>query len=568
MFASIRRHQKWLMIVIVVLVIGSFVYYLGPTTGGRSRGRGGYGGADHMGSINGRPLTHEEFMQAYQEVRLEARMFSGRWPEEDPSTRQLFNPDARVQQRLVLLEKTRDLNIEVDDKAVATWIATFFRDPRSGAFRPDNYQEFTKRVLAPQGVTEGDLQRYIRRQVAIDHLRRIGEMSGSLVTRGDAEAEFRRQNEQMTAQVVSFNSSNYLSNAAVPETALTQFYTNNLSRYRTPDRLQVSYVRYDATNFQAQADQFLAMQTNLMTALQMEYQRRGPDTFKDSAGNLLSQEAAIAKIKSEERNKLCLIEANKQATTFSQQLFELYDKQPAQTNNLERVAAALGIQASVSEPFSRSEAPLGLKVPEEFADVAFSLTAEQPMSAKPIIGDDAVFVIALRRMLPSEYPPLAQIRDRVLADYRKREALDAARRAGEVFYGAVTNGLAQHKTFEVICAEAKVQPAVLPTFSLSTRSLQGWDMRVDLSLIKDTVSTLTPGGVSDFVSTSEGGMVVQLMSKQPADDALVKAGLPDFTAQVRARMERQALNEWFRQLEKSTTLSGLPRISRSPAETN
>jgi hypothetical protein len=123
--------------------------------------------------------------------------------------------------------------------------------------------------------------------------------------------------------------------------------------------------------------------------------------------------------------------------------------------------------------------------------------------------------------------------------------------------------MAQHKTFDVICAEAKVHPTLLPAFSRRTLSLPGGDARLDLSLIKDTVATLAPGAVSTFVSTAEGGLVVQLISKQPADDALVKAGLAEYTAQLRAGMKQQALRDWSVQLEKSTSVSLAPGLTRS-----
>src|SRR5262245_62859534 len=40
-----------------------------------------------------------------------------------------------------------------------------------------------------------------------------------------------------------------------------------------------------------------------------------------------------------------------------------------------------GVEAMISEPFSKSESPLRLKVPEEFVDTAFSLTSDQPMNS-------------------------------------------------------------------------------------------------------------------------------------------------------------------------------------------
>ncbi|HUL51498.1 MAG TPA: SurA N-terminal domain-containing protein [Candidatus Nitrosotalea sp.] len=563
MFASIRRHQKWLWIVIMVLVIISFVVYLDPSYSGRRGFRRQRGPSQEFGTVNGRPLSREEFLDAYQDVRLESKFSTGRWPEEDEAGRRMFNADNGIRQRLVLLEKARELGIRVNDEAVADWIANVFRDPKTGKFNMEEYRQFVVQTLRPEGVTEADLQRFARNQIAISHLYKLAGMSGGLVSRGDAEAAYRQESEQMNTQVVLFNYSNYLAGVTVNDAAVAQYYTNFMSQYRIPDRMQVSYVKYDATNYLAAADQFIAQRTNLAVELQAEYQRRGPDAFKDSDGKVMTEAAAIARLKADMRRGYSLIEARKQATSFAQQLFDLYEKQPKQTNNLERVAAALGIQAFATEPFSRSEGPSNLKVPDGFSQMAFALTPEQPMASEPIIGEDAAYVIALKRLWPSEMQPLAAIREKVVADYRKREAVDAARKAGEAFYMAVTNGAAQKKSFDVVCAESRVQPVLLPPYSMNTRSLRGWEGRVDLSLLKDAASTLVPGKTSDFMPTQDGGLVLHLISRVPVDDAVAKAELPAFTTQLRATRERQAFSDWFRKQYESAQFSGLPKLSRN-----
>jgi len=297
--------------------------------------------------------------------------------------------------------------------------------------------------------------------------------------------------------------------------------------------------------------------------LETAYQKQGPDFFKDKDGKVLSQEAAIAQIKEQERTNLALIAATKKATSFAQQLYDLYDKQPVQTDNLEKLAAALGIQAAVTEPFSRLDGPKDLKVLDTFSEVAFALTPEQPMASEPLTGQDAVFVIALKKRIPSEEQPFAAVRDRVVEDYRRREALQAAHRAGEGLRAALTNGLAQNKTFAAICAEAKVEPIKLPPFALSTRSLPELEGRVDLALLKDLAATLAPGNTSDFVPTRDGGLIVHLLAKQPVDEGKVKMELPAFMDGLREERRREAFSEWFRKEAELVRLTGVPPFKKS-----
>src|SRR6266516_2101204 len=121
MFGHIRRHQKWLMMIFAAVVIVSMVEFLDPTTGqGRSifsRGAGDYG------SSNGRTLSKEEFSQMKREPRLRFFVNYGRWPEDDESSRQMFDPDRQTLEWIFLVEKANELDTQITDDAVADWIA-------------------------------------------------------------------------------------------------------------------------------------------------------------------------------------------------------------------------------------------------------------------------------------------------------------------------------------------------------------------------------------------------------------------------------------------------------------
>src|SRR5262245_31911424 len=123
MFATIRRHQKWLWVVIMSATIISFVVYFSPNVGGGRGGGGGGvfsgGGSENFGSIGGRSLSREELMQAKLEAYLRYRLYSGSWPGQDDFSRQMFNEDREMENRLLVLEKLRELDVKVSDEAVA-----------------------------------------------------------------------------------------------------------------------------------------------------------------------------------------------------------------------------------------------------------------------------------------------------------------------------------------------------------------------------------------------------------------------------------------------------------------
>jgi len=318
-------------------------------------------------------------------------------------------------------------------------------------------------------------------------------------------------------------------------------------------------VKFESTNFLAEADQLLAQQTNLTQFLEEQYRQRGPDSYKDADGKPLPKDAALEKLKEEVRQGQALNAAHKKAFAFLEKLYDLYQRQPGETNHIEKLAAENGLQPADTEPFAR-DGPKGLKVPDQFAQVALALTPQQPVPTEPLPSADGVYVIALKKKLPSEVQPFEAVRERVAEDYRRDEARDGARRAGETFYSKLTNGLAQNKSFQEICQEAKVTPEELPRFSLTTRALSPeLESRVGLSLLKDVAFALTPGKTSGFVQSRDGGLILHVVSREPVDEARLKAELPAFIDRLREERRREASNEWFRkELSLAQIIGPLP----------
>jgi hypothetical protein len=201
----------------------------------------------------------------------------------------------------------------------------------------------------------------------------------------------------------------------------------------------------------------------------------------------------------------------------------------------------------------------------DFAQRAFARTPEDPF-AGPILGSNAVYVVALTRKIPSEIPALDQIRPQVVSEYRQSQALMLARQAGMDFYQTLTNGLAQGKTPESVCGAAKLRLVDLPPFSLSTRMLPEVEQHLPLNQFKHIAFSTPPGKVSEFQMTPDGGVIVQVKSKLPLDEARITANLPSFMKAVRQSRQNEAFNDWFRR-EAEKGLRDTPLARQQPPPT-
>jgi hypothetical protein len=528
MFGTIRKHQTWLWAVIITLTIISFVSFLSPNSKMNS-GRG----SDNFGSINGERISQIQYANATREVELHSFFMSGHWLSEDKKRTQL-DTEREIYQWLFLTQLQRKLQIHVGDEAAAGMAQQMIHSfERIGISSPSM---FIDRVLRPQNLSVNDFERYVRHFIGLQEIINTYGLSGRLVTPQEAKALYEREHQEMATEAVFFSVSNYVANVQATPEAISQFYSNRLATYVIPERVQVSYVRFNVTNFFAQAEKDLG--SNLTEIVEANYQRLGTNYFADAK----SPEEAKAKIREQVIRSQAMKEANKKAVEFANVLFDL---RPFSADNLSNLASSNGLSASVTAPFSEDEDPKDLPVGAEFSKAAFGLTADEPY-AGPIAGQDGAYVISANKKLSRETPSLDQVRERVVADYKRSQAMMQAQTAGRVFYQALTNGLAQGKSFSNICAEAHVKVTELPPFSISTRSLPEAEEQINLTQLKQLAFSTAPGKASPFQPTMEGGILLYVKSKLPIDESKAKADMPSFVANLRRARQQEAFEDWFR----------------------
>lgn len=533
MFGTIRRHQNWLWFVIITIIIISFVVFFSPDV---NFGAGGRRESGQHGSINGQPVKDTDFYPALREARINHLFRTGQWPGNEESAQESLRRDALS--RVFLIGKLKELDIQVSDEAVA-----HLTRERLGRDLAQNIGRFVKEHLEPNGSDMETLERYLRHEAGIQQLVHVASSSAKLLQPREAEMLYRKENERLTAEVALFWASNYLDRVAITNDAVNQYFTNNMARYRLPERIQIAYVPFYASNYYAQADKLMAERTNLNNAIDQEYFRKGPESFKDEKGEKLSEADAKAKIKDEVRQEFSITEARREAAKFGD---ELYQQNVMKTEAFEKIAADKSLEAKVTEPFDRLKGLEGTDFPPEFRQKAFALTDQQPVNVNSIRGSNAVYVIALKKRIPSEMQPFDSVKDKLTHDYKYDKAQQMARQEGQAFQGSLSNALAQGKSFADLATAANANVIAVPEFTPSTTTLTNLDTRINYRTLQNTAVDLKKGQASNFIPLMEGGMVIYLRDRQPVPDEKVKEELADYIAKLRLYRQNEAFNQWFR----------------------
>lgn len=554
-----RKHQSWLWGGIITLTIVSFLYWSPNMNIG---GGPGGGGSSNLGSIGGKTINSQQYMQAADEVRILAFVYSGgrRWYERSEFNRSEMA--GTVYERLALIQTLKDLNVQPDEKAVIAWIQHFLSGGNANADIDFNtYQRFLKETLAPQGLTQADFERFARHELGREHLEAVYGSSGTLTTAAEITDLYHRETDLINAQAVIFSPANFMSQVTVKPEDLENFFKQNQSSYFLPARVKVKYVKFPASDYLAEAEQNLAKFTNLTQNLEMEYAKRTNESKTAFLG--MTKDEAVKQLHQDAQKEVSLGIARRKASEFLLTFTEGHDEtHPFQPDDLAQAAEKSNLKVQTSPLFSHESSTNESGLPQAVMAAALRLNNspddkahENSLTLTPVVAGDAAYVLSLAEAVPAAPQTLDAVRARVTQDFKRIKAVNLAQNAGYKFGQDVVAGMAKGQSFDAIAKEHNVKPTTLEPFSLRTQNLTGLDPSIDLRQLKEVAMKVAPGKASEFVGTEEGGFVLNVKSHTPSDPMKMQAELAAFGEQVRDQRRRAAFSEWLQKRMQTMQIS-------------
>ena len=496
-FQKIRNKQKWLFGVIAIPVIIGFVVLFTPDAEERLFGRGPQSESGLYGQLDGEDVTRSQWIEARNIVIAEL----------GPQARGI--PESFLNSRAVqvLGEKALMKRYGIDpsqndsDKWVSQIVdSSLERSPADS--RPTRLEGLSRLALNYGGYAQ--LEALARYQVGVNQLRSLAGLSGVLVSTKEAEIKFRELNEEYEAEAVFLNHTNYLSLVQSTDELLKKHYTNTLANHRIPERRQLSYVAFPASNYLAQAEKkfdalkaagragFLTnywpgiitingYETNSIKALVKQIVLVRTNDYSG-----MKAEEAVAVIRKEilttpqrgiDRNGslvelksgLAVIEAYKAGLDFQKSLEATYNAKPA-LDTLEKMALLQNLTAVTTSPVSMEDntvVGLARVTPSQ----AFGLSKTNAF----IIGDPPFsfagdfYIASLKRIIPSRNRSFVEAKATVTADFKKGESIKLMNEAGDKIQQAVAGG----KSLEEVAKESNLTVAKLGPFDSAGGTIPG-----------------------------------------------------------------------------------------------
>lgn len=237
MFTTIRKHQRWLMLVIAILTIIAFAFLYNTTEMDRV-------GSNMVARIYGREVMQVDVERAVRNYQLAlalgqfelVRDLAGQAQNEDEAASNF------IWNLMVLQHEAAALGIEPGTQAVVDKIRSLPVFQKDGQFDPAKYSEFVQQQLAPRGFTERQLEDVVRDSLRLQEVKALVE-SPAVVLPSDVDPALARM-APADVVLVEFDPVELAKEVEVSDEELRSAYEERKQSLQAPEKRTLRYVPF------------------------------------------------------------------------------------------------------------------------------------------------------------------------------------------------------------------------------------------------------------------------------------------------------------------------------------
>jgi parvulin-like peptidyl-prolyl isomerase len=565
MITILRKHHRWLMIVIAILAL-PFVFYFAQTPDfGAQR-------QTDLGRIYDRTVTQVEFTRNARLMTLAHSL--GLSLGNDLMTANVASENEMYVEftwnRLILLHEAEQLGIRPNSSEITAFVKTLPRFRSEAGFDINKYTEFTKGMLPSLGLNEAQIEEIVSDQLSLN---RVKELLGTGVQVWESESveNYEKAYGKMDVAVVRLREEDFQKDIKITDEDITKYYEAQKAQLKSEEKRRVEFVTFTLTE----------AEKKLTGKERMDPLQKVADRANDFAQALLEEGANFGEIASRLQSPVATtgeftaaapdpqLAANPQLTQHSFQLTQQAPfSDPIQGPDGFYILHLLGI--TEAHPLSLEEAKpkiaetlkserLRELISNKGAEVARQIR-EALKSGTPLEKTVEQSGLKLERMPPFsvvETPAPKPEPDKEKAKDEKpkdEKAKDEKPKDGK----AKDKKPKDKKPKDGKAKDEKPKDEKPKDEKLKDETPKDETPKnetPDLPAIKNAVFVLNPGEVSDFVPAAKGGLVAVLEKRAPADPSGYDAAKAQFESRYLLQSRGAVFVEWLRDRRRAAGVS-------------
>jgi peptidyl-prolyl cis-trans isomerase D len=425
-----------------------------------------------------------------------------------------------------------------------------------GQFDVSHYNSFRDSLKVNSRTSEADIARVIGDQVRIQKVQALLDGPGYVLP-DDVRRQLLRTDTTWTIATATVEYASFAPVIAASDAVLEAYYRDNALKYQIPQRILASYIDFPAESF--------VSQVKVTDAEVRSYYDANPGRFpahkekpEDKAAakpgpapakpKTPDPAADFAAVRPQVEAALKLDRAKDIAARAASDLaFALYQAKVAAGPELDGFIASRKLALKPLAPFSQESGPAELGGSADIADAVGKLDAQHYFS-EAVTTDSGAAILIWKGTVPARQPALAEVRDKVRADFTENEKRKRFVDLGRTLRGFIESRMKAGDSFAKAAAAAqasqgvKIEAKTLPAFTLRDRPQD-----VSQSVV-GALEHLEKGQVSEMISDSDKGIIVCALDKKTPDLSATSARFAEMRNMIASFTARQGASSYLSEI--------------------
>lgn len=482
----IQKHHKIIFGIILVVVIISFVFTIGN-----------FGGFGNPVNPNEQPKNFYGFNLNSQRDR--SYLEQGLAISSQLNRQRINSPERDMLARAVKLHLANELMIpQPSEEAFLEYVRArpAFMDFRTGEYSHNQYTQILDMLKNNARISEETVADILGQDYRIAQVDKALGGPGYVLPYEAVEV-IKRRDTVWSIDVAELKREDFKPEIEVTDEALQTYYEENKARYETAPMASAEYVMFNTEDFLEEVPEPSQEQ---LTKYYNSNRAKWPKNDEGATEPLENIEDEVtAEWKREQAKDLALHAANELVVEIDNAVYEKTIEQGAES--VEAFVSKHGQTLEPLPPFSATDVPANAPLPAKALRQALSLTGDR-FYTDGLVTNEGGAIIIVKSMSETTIPPLSEIRDQVVADYKADEEQRQFNLAGQENQKKLQAAVDEGKSFE---EEAKALGLTVQTYDdfNFNKSPEGID-----NFILQTIENMSQGEVSNLVGFGDVGTIV------------------------------------------------------------
>ncbi len=502
MMKLLRKHRQWLMIVIAILAIPFVFYFVQKPDYGAIR-------SDQFARVYDRNVS---MMEAQQTVRLfnlaqalgmsdfvQSLTVGAGQNQNQAYTEFILN-------LLVLRHEAARLGIRPGASEIADRVRDLPAFRGDAGFDMKKFTDFVQNGLSPNGLGEEHIEQLVRDELSLNQIKQL-LAAGVSIPAAEIKANYDRAYDVLSVNLIRLRPADFEKDIKITDEDVQKYYDAHKAELKTEEKRKVEFISLTLTE----------PQKKLTGKERIEALQKLSDRANDLTQALLERGA-----------------------------------------DFEAVAGKFQLTIQQTGEFTAAAPDPKLNVDPQLGGTAFKLSQQEPNS-DPIQVADGFYILHLAGVMEARPLSIEEAKPKIAEAIKNSRARELMSTKGAEIVHQLREAKKSGQPLDAAIQKSGVKIEKVPPFSLLEETPPGGEKEAkkesaELTAIKNGVTYMNPGDISDFFPSEEGGLIAILEEREGSAAANNTEKKAAFENRLLNNKRQIVFYEWLRERQRAANV--------------